>query len=53
MAGLVRGACVTGGWAVEQPQRDAFVARLKDNLESAAFHYNKARARPKRAVQRA
>jgi hypothetical protein len=43
MAGLIRGACVTGGWSVEQAQRDAFVARLADNILSAAFHYNKAR----------
>ena len=44
MAGLVRGACVTGGWSVEQAQRDAFVGRITDNLASAAFHYSKARA---------
>ena len=43
MAGLVRGACVTGGWSVEQAQRDAFFARIADNLDSAAFHYGKAR----------
>jgi Ran GTPase-activating protein (RanGAP) involved in mRNA processing and transport len=45
MAGLIRGACVTGGWSVEQTQRDAFVARLSDNILSAAFHYSKARLR--------
>ena len=43
MAGLIRGACVTGGWSVEQSQRDAFVSRITDNLASASFHYNKAR----------
>ena len=43
MAGLIRGACVTGGWSVEQAQRDSFVARLADNILSASFHYKKAR----------
>lgn len=44
MAGLVRGACVTGGWSLTQEARDGMVARLTDTLLATSFHWHKARA---------
>lgn len=41
MAGMIRGACISGGWSLSTEQRESFVARFADQLLSASFHWKK------------
>ena len=47
MSGLVRGACVSGGWSLSESARESMVNRLADTLLSTSFHWGKEIGEPR------
>jgi hypothetical protein len=41
MAGMVRGACLTGGWSLSDDVREAFIERMADTLLATSFHWRR------------